>query len=126
MDYGPVAQVGGGGPGAIVIPQVSVTVSVAAMPEESIASAVKLKAPEAVAVPVMAPDAGFRLRPGGNEPPVIENVYGEIPPVATGWSHMRRQPVPIQPRRPTSRLSRSMEPDSCLDRSRLWSWWTRS
>jgi hypothetical protein len=64
------------------------------MPEESITSAVKLKAPDAVAVPVMAPDAGFRVRPGGNEPLIIENVYGETPPLATRLESYERATCP--------------------------------
>ena len=52
------------------------------MPEESTTWAVKLNAPAVVGVPVIAPVMGFRFSPGGNEPAVIENVYGGVPPVA--------------------------------------------
>jgi hypothetical protein len=30
----------------------------------------------------MVPAAGSRLKPGGNEPADIENVYGDAPPAA--------------------------------------------
>jgi hypothetical protein len=50
---------------------------------ESVALAVKEKGlPTAVVgVPVTAPEAVFRLKPGGSDPGVIENVYGDAPPV---------------------------------------------
>src|ERR1035438_5903201 len=46
--------------------------------------AVKGKAPAAPAgVPVIAPVPAIRFRPGGSGPPVMENVKGVVPPVAT-------------------------------------------
>jgi hypothetical protein len=38
--------------------------------------------PAALGVPVMAPVAGLRFKPAGSAP-VVENVYGGVPPVAT-------------------------------------------
>jgi hypothetical protein len=68
------------GGGITVIVQLVLVVP-AARPEESTTFAVKLKAPGVVGVPVMAPVAGFRVRPGGRLPAVIENVNGACPPV---------------------------------------------
>jgi hypothetical protein len=48
---------------------------------ESVAFAVKLKEPEAVGVPEMVP-AEESVRPAGNEPELIPQVYGATPPVA--------------------------------------------
>jgi hypothetical protein len=52
---------------------------------ESVALAVKEKGLPAavVGVPVTAPEAVFRLKPGGSDPGAIENVYGDVPPVGT-------------------------------------------
>ena len=58
-----------------------VVVVPAARPEESTTLAVKLKAPDAVGIPVMAPVLGFSVRPGGRLPAIIENVNGACPPV---------------------------------------------
>ena len=55
----------------------------AAVPRESTTWAVKLNVPAVVGVPVIAPVDGFSVNPGGSEPLVIENVYGETPPAAT-------------------------------------------
>jgi hypothetical protein len=35
-----------------------------------------------VGVPLIVPDEGFMLRPGGRLPEVMDHVYGVIPPVA--------------------------------------------
>src|ERR1039458_4934099 len=48
-------------------------------PRESVTLIVKV--PGAVGVPVTAPVEVFRVRPAGNVPLPIENVYGEVPPV---------------------------------------------
>ena len=49
---------------------------------ESVAWTIKLKVPAAVGVPVIAPVVGVKLRPPGNEPLVIDQVYGGVPPLA--------------------------------------------
>jgi hypothetical protein len=46
----------------------------AAVPRESTTWAVKLKVPAVVGVPVIAPVELFKVKPGGSEPLVIENV----------------------------------------------------
>jgi hypothetical protein len=48
---------------------------------ESRALALKGKVPAKVGVPRRSPVAGTTLKPGGSDP-VIENVYGGVPPVA--------------------------------------------
>ena len=60
---------------AVVVP--------ACEPVESTTLAVKLNVPAWVGVPVIAPVEVFSVKPGGNEPLVMENVYGGTPPVAT-------------------------------------------
>jgi hypothetical protein len=52
-----------------------------AKPDESTTLAVKLKEPDDVGVPVIAPVLGFKARPGGRLPAVMENVNGGSPPV---------------------------------------------
>jgi hypothetical protein len=49
---------------------------------ESVTFNVKLDVPLAVAVPVIAQVEVFNERPPGNEPELMENVYGVVPPVA--------------------------------------------
>jgi hypothetical protein len=49
---------------------------------ESLARTVKVKVPSPVGVPAIAPVAALRVRPVGNAPLVIAQVYGAIPPVA--------------------------------------------
>ena len=49
---------------------------------ESVTFAVKPKVPEAVGVPEIAPVDAFKLKPGGREEAVIDQVYGVVPPVA--------------------------------------------
>jgi hypothetical protein len=44
---------------------------------------VKVNDPAVVGVPVMLPVDGSSDKPVGNEPLVIENVYGGAPPLAT-------------------------------------------
>ena len=70
----------GGGP--ITMLQFAVPVP-AAVPVESTTWAVKLNVPDVVGVPVIAPVDAFSVRPAGNEPLVMENVYGGVPPDAT-------------------------------------------
>jgi hypothetical protein len=53
------------------------------MSDESWTIAVKLKVPDWVGVPVIAPVLGFSVSPGGSEPLLMEKVYGAKPPVAT-------------------------------------------
>ena len=60
---------------AVVVP--------ACEPVESTTCAVKLNVPAVVGVPVIAPVEAFNVNPGGNDPLMIENVYGGVPPVAT-------------------------------------------
>ena len=55
----------------------------AAVPVESTTCAVKLNVPAVVGVPVIAPVEAFNVSPVGNDPLMIENVYGGVPPVAT-------------------------------------------
>lgn len=44
--------------------------------------AVKVEVPDAVGVPVIAPDDAFKVRPAGSEPLLMLHVYGAVPPVA--------------------------------------------
>jgi hypothetical protein len=60
---------------------VQVLVAVAGDPAESTTVPVKVVVPP-VGVPVIAPEEVFRTKPGGSDP-VIEYVYGDVPPVAT-------------------------------------------
>ena len=60
--------------GAIVMPQLPVTELLAETPELSTTMAVKLKEPEVVGVPVMAPVDVFKDRPGGKVPELMEKV----------------------------------------------------
>src|ERR1035437_3844435 len=61
------------GPGIIVMLQVRLVVSLVA-PVESVTLAVYGKLPAAVGVPVMAPVFVFSIKPGGNEPEIIEKL----------------------------------------------------
>ena len=67
-------QAGGGDDGEMLMLQLPVTESVAGLPELSSTIDVKLKGPEAVGVPVIAPVDAFRVRPPGRFPEMIENV----------------------------------------------------
>jgi hypothetical protein len=67
----------------------------AAVPLESTTWAVKVNVPAVLGVPVMAPVDGFRVRPAGSEPLVIENVYGGTPPVATSAELYATPTVPV-------------------------------
>ena len=78
----PVGQVSVIGGGEITMLQFAVFVP-AALPVESTTWAVKLNVPAVVGVPVMAPVDELSVKPAGNEPVMIENVYGGTPPVAT-------------------------------------------
>lgn len=70
-----------GAAGEITILQFDVAVP-EELPRESTTCAVKLNVPAAVGVPVMAPVFGFSVRPSGNTPAEIANVYGGNPPLA--------------------------------------------
>ncbi len=48
----------------------------------SVTVTVKLEVPLAVGVPEMMPVDGDRLRPAGRVPEVIDQVYGDVPPLA--------------------------------------------
>ncbi len=48
---------------------------------ESLTCAVNANVPTAVGVPEMVPE-GLRVKPGGSEPSIIDQVYGGMPPVA--------------------------------------------
>lgn len=64
-------------PVAIVICRAAVAV----WPAESVTRRVKLEAPAAVGVPEITPSAAS-VRPAGNVPVAIDQVYGAAPPVA--------------------------------------------
>ena len=49
---------------------------------ESVTVAVKLLVPVAVGVPEISPEVVLRLRPAGKLPLVMDQVYGEEPPLA--------------------------------------------
>ena len=49
---------------------------------ESVTFSEKLKGPLELGVPVIAQVEGFNERPVGNEPALMVNVYGVVPPVA--------------------------------------------
>ena len=51
--------------------------------------------PAVVGVPVIAPVVAFRLKPGGRVPLLIENVYGEMPPVAVSEELYGCPTVPV-------------------------------
>jgi hypothetical protein len=48
----------------------------------SVTRAVKLKVPAVVGVPVIAPVLALSVRFGGRDPLEIDQVYGDVPPVA--------------------------------------------
>ena len=48
----------------------------------SVTSTVKLNAPDAFGVPVIAPVDVFRLRPAGSVPELMEKLKGAAPPTA--------------------------------------------
>jgi len=50
--------------------------------DESETLAVKVTVPLVVGVPETRPEVGARLNPLGRLPPVIDQVYGSVPPVA--------------------------------------------
>ena len=68
--------------GAIVIVHWVAATPVTELPEESTTFAVKVKGPNAVGVPVIAPVVELSVRPVGRDPAMIENVYGGTPPLA--------------------------------------------
>jgi hypothetical protein len=70
------------GPTVVVIVQLMLVVN-GVVGLESVTVAVKLTAPAAVGVPVMAPVARLSVNPVGKVPSVIENVYGKVHPDAT-------------------------------------------
>jgi len=78
-------QLAGGRDDSVVIvrPAVTLTVKdrVAFADSPSDTCIVKLKSPAAVGLPVMSPLDGFNARPGGNDPVVIDQLYGDLPPL---------------------------------------------
>ena len=76
-----------GKPGAVVMVSADAIASVndfVAKPEAlSSTRTVKPEFPELAGVPLMTPVAGFSVRPLGNDPRVMDHVYGEVPPTAT-------------------------------------------
>lgn len=72
-------------------------VSVLEEPSESCARTVKVNAPAVVAVPEMAPVAGFSDKPGGSVPSVTLQVYGGEPPVATSDSEYATPACGVRP-----------------------------
>ena len=48
----------------------------------SVTCTVKLEVPTAVGVPVIAPAPELNAKPAGRAPPVIDQLYGVVPPVA--------------------------------------------
>ncbi len=56
---------------------------------------VKFAVPAVVGVPVIAPVELFSVRPAGNDPAVIDHVYGVVPPVACNALRIRR-PTPFR------------------------------
>lgn len=59
---------------------------------ESVAVTVKLSFPAAVGVPVMAPVAPLRVRPGGRLPELTAHVSGAVPPRPPVWRPDRSRP----------------------------------
>jgi hypothetical protein len=49
---------------------------------ESVTSTVKAKVPDCVGVPLIAPEAAFKLNPAGKDPDEIDQAYGVVPPLA--------------------------------------------
>ena len=49
---------------------------------ESVTLAVKLNEPDAVGVPEIVPVAAARVKPAGNAPELMLQLYGVVPPVA--------------------------------------------
>src|ERR1039458_6777874 len=68
--------------GVIVMPQFRMVV-VVILPAASTTCATYGKVPAVVGVPVMAPVVVSSVKPGGNDPEMIEKVYGVLPPLAT-------------------------------------------
>src|ERR1035441_7631874 len=66
----------------MVMPQLSALV-VAVRPAQSVTWATYGKVPAWVGVPVTAPLVGLRVKPGGNDPEMIEKVQGVQPPLTT-------------------------------------------
>ena len=73
----------GGPPGPDRPEMVMLQLAVALADAESWTLAVKGKVLTKVGVPVIAPVEAFRFKPCGREPVVMENVKGDVPPVAT-------------------------------------------
>ena len=78
-----LSVIAAGGDDAMVMLQFTLAVWSPVVPVESTTLAVKLNVPAMVGDPVMAPVAGFSNRLGGNDPAVMEKVYGDVPPLAT-------------------------------------------
>lgn len=70
------------GGGAVATVKLNAAVADAAGEAESATAAVKLNAPEEVGVPEITPVVALSVRPGGNAPAVIDQLYGVTPPVA--------------------------------------------
>lgn len=75
---GPGIVVGAAQSGAIVMLWACVALKLGCV--ESTTITVKSKAPAAVGVPVIAPVAGSRVRPGGRVPDATDQVNGGVPP----------------------------------------------
>ena len=71
-----------------------VPLAVAIVPFESVTFTVKLNVPMVVGVPEISPVAAFKVSPGGNEPFVIEKVYGGTPPIATAVDVYGKSAIP--------------------------------
>jgi hypothetical protein len=75
-----VVMVNGGGAAAIAIE--SCLLADCGVAAESFACAVKVKVPEALGVPLMAPEELLSVSPPGRAPAVTLQLYGAVPPEA--------------------------------------------
>ena len=66
-------------PGAFMV---MLSCAFAVSPFASVTTTVKVLAPVAVGVPLIAPELAVKLSPAGNAPEEMDQVYGVVPPVA--------------------------------------------
>ena len=52
------------------------------VPAVSVSLTVKLKSPVVSGTPLIAPVAPLSVRPGGRAPPIMDQLYGDVPPAA--------------------------------------------
>ena len=78
-----------------VPPQLCEHVERAVAPSESFTLIVKANAPATVGVPLITPVRVLSVRPVGNVPLAMENVYGETPPLGTAVDEYGEPTEPV-------------------------------